>query len=548
MSRKTIIGGLVILLLIDIGLAYQSYQRNKTPSYDLIEVRKGEIVEKISVTGTVQPASKIDLQFTGSGKITNIAVKVGDQVSAGQILISQDSSDLVFQAQGAQAAFEISQAKLNQLLAGSTQEDIALSQTAVSNAQKSLDDAKKSLSDMQASADNTLKDYYEDEQRTLDASLLTAQNSIISNDDTLAASDLQATLSVLDSQALVEAKSLIAKAKQDYDIARSAVEKSKAGNNQTDIDDAAEKIKTALRSVYETLDRTYDALVATVITPSLTETELNAYKSTISTASTYTNTALTSVITSQQNIAAQKITNQTNINTYQAKVTAAQGALQTAQDQLAQKLAKPRQIDIDLYRAQVRQAQANLNQIQNQIAQKTLIAPIDGMITDIPVEKGEIPTISQAVISMNSLSNFEIKADIPESDIAKINSGNPVEITFDAFGSSQIWQGKVTRIDPAQTVSQGVVYYKTTVGLIGDDSKIKAGMTANLDIETARHADVLIIPTRVFKESNGKKTVKILSSGQIKEAVIQTGLKNIQGEIEVVAGLKEGDKVVIEKK
>ena len=171
--KKLIITGLAILLIINLSLAYQSYQSGKSPAYEVVLAKKGDIAEQVSSTGTVEPASKIDLQFTASGKITAVNIKVGDKVTAGQVLLVQDSSDLAFQAQNAEAALKLAQAKYAQLLAGASQEDIALAQTSVLNAKKTLEDAKKSLSDTQANADNALADAYENSQRTLQNSLLT---------------------------------------------------------------------------------------------------------------------------------------------------------------------------------------------------------------------------------------------------------------------------------------------------------------------------------------------------------------------------------------
>lgn len=548
MNKKLIIVGLIILLLVDLGLVYQSYQKGKAPDYDLITVRYGEILEQVSATGTVAPASQIDLGFTSSGRVTVLPVKTGDRVTAGQLLISLDTSDLNFQAQSYQAALEIAQAKLAQLLAGSSAEDIALAETTVVNAQKSLDDAKKSLTDAETKADNDLKEDYEDIQRTLDTSLLTGSNSLTTNSDTLNATKLLGVLSVLDSQALVDAKNLKNLAEIDYNEAKSAVEQSKASSNQEEIDQAAQNLKKALNSAYTALGRTYDALQATITSPTLSQTDLDTYKSNISTARTNVNTAITNIVTDEQAIASQKITNQTNVNTAETSVNVAEGELNSAKDKLAIKKAPPREADIELYQAQVKQAQANLNQIKNQIAQKVFVAPIDGVITDVKMELGEMATANQAVVAMNSLADFEIKSDIAESEIAKIALGNSAKITFDAFGDEEIWSGKVVKIDPAQTVVQGVVYYKTTIGLSSADSRIKPGMTANLEIETARQNNVLIVPTRAVKESNGKKLVKILIGEEIKEIEVKTGLKNTEGEIEIVSGLKEGDEIVIEKK
>ena len=81
--RKLIIGGLIILLLIDLGLLYQSYQNGKTPDYDFVTVKKGDIAQAVSSTGSAEPASQINLQFTTSGRLAEININVGDKVAAG---------------------------------------------------------------------------------------------------------------------------------------------------------------------------------------------------------------------------------------------------------------------------------------------------------------------------------------------------------------------------------------------------------------------------------------------------------------------------------
>ena len=151
--KKLIIAGLIILLLIDFSLAYSSYQASKNPNYELVAVRRGDIASIVSTTGTAKPAAQIDLQFMTSGRVADVKVKAGDQVKSGQILMSQDSSDLAFQKQSAEAAWQSAQAKLDQILAGASAQDIAISQTTAANAQKSLDNANKYLIDTKAAND-----------------------------------------------------------------------------------------------------------------------------------------------------------------------------------------------------------------------------------------------------------------------------------------------------------------------------------------------------------------------------------------------------------
>lgn len=535
-------------MFIDIGLAYQAYQKSHTPVYDLISVKKGDAVEQVSVTGTVEPSSKIDLQFTTSGRVVDIKVKTGDKVSAGQVLVSLDTSDLSYQAQAARANLEIAQARLNQFLAGASAQDIAATNILVINARKSLDDARVSLSDAQQNADNALESAFLNAQTTIDSALLTAQNALIANNDVLTSSKLAGALSGGNPQFLRDARDLEPIARANFNSAELASDNLKSNFSESNLKIAIETSKLAVSSTYDALGKTYDSLVATISSFSLPQADIDFYKESISRSRANLNSSLSSLGLLSQNIASQKTINQANINLAQAKVTQAEGQLESALAQLALKEASPRNVDIELYRAQVRQALANLEQIQNQINQKSLLAPIDGIVTDVLVERGELAGLSGPVVSMNSLSSFEIESDIAESEIAKLNLGNPVKITFDAFGEEEIWEGKVVKIDPAQTVVQGVVYYKATIGLSSNDERIKSGMTANLDIETKRSKDTLLIPARAIKETDGKKFVNILSGQEVKEIEIETGIRDYQGEVEVVLGLKEGDRLAIEKK
>jgi len=544
--KKLIIVGLVILLLIDLGLIYQKYKSGQTPKYEVVAAKTGDIASVISSTGAAEPASQINLQFTVSGRVIDIKVQVGDQVKAGQVLVSQDASDLIFQAQGADANLQAAQAKLNQILAGASPEDIALAQTAVDNAKTSLADAKTALADAQKATENELTSDYQSAQRTLQTAILTEQIALRTNGETLDNSELNVNSTASNFQALIDSARLRSGAEQDYNSTKTAVDNAVFLYNQANIETALDKLQNSLSLTVNALTRTYDVINSISVSSTLTQTKLDTYKTNVTGARTSANTALTNVTSGKQTIESQKITNQTNLNLAQAKVAVAQGVLASAEDQLTQKLAKPRDVDIDVYRAQVKQAQATLNQIRNQIAQKTLTAPIDGIITSLPLEKGEIASPTQVAVAMNSLVNFEIKSDIAESDIANIKVGDPVQITFDAFGETEKWQGTVTKIDPAQTVVQGVVYYKTTISLTQNDSRIKAGMTANLEIETARHQNVLIIPTRAIKDNGSQKSVSVLNSdGQTSDKVVGIGIKSDSGEAEVISGLSAGDKIVI---
>ena len=182
-----------------------------------------------------------------------------------------------------------------------------------------------------------------------------------------------------------------------------------------------------------------------------------------------------------------------------------------------------------------------------------LRAPVAGTIIDVNYEVGEQIAASEPVVVMLATGAYEVEVDITESDIAKIEIGDTVRMTLDAFDDAVVFSGKVTTINPAQTEIQDVIYYRVTVlfdteqqGLAAQQiDKIKPGMTANVDILTARLSSVLVVPIRAIRDVGGVKKVDILIDGQPQERIIELGLRGDGSVYEVKSGLYEGDAVIV---
>ncbi len=109
-----------------------------------------------------------------------------------------------------------------------------------------------------------------------------------------------------------------------------------------------------------------------------------------------------------------------------------------------------------------------------------------------------------------------------------------------------MFSGKVIKIDPAETVIEGVATYKTTVQFTQEDPRIKSGMTADIDILTAEKENVIAVPARAVINKNGQKIVRILVGAEntIKEVEVQTGIRGSDGNIEIIRGINQGDRVI----
>ena len=193
-------------------------------------------------------------------------------------------------------------------------------------------------------------------------------------------------------------------------------------------------------------------------------------------------------------------------------------------------------------------ARAAVWTLQNQMKKTTLYSPIDGVVIKKYFNVGELVTMTSPVVTIMGDGGLEIKAEIPESDIAKVEVGQKAEVTFDAFSSDEIFEVSISEIEPAATIIQDVVYYEVTFDISTNDSRFKAGMSADIDIATAKKTNVLAIPNQAVKNDNGSKYVEILIIENEEEKVekinITTGLRGDDGMIEVKSGLKEGDEVV----
>jgi len=140
-----------------------------------------------------------------------------------------------------------------------------------------------------------------------------------------------------------------------------------------------------------------------------------------------------------------------------------------------------------------------------------------------------------------------MEAYIPEADIAKVAVGNKAEVTLDAYGSDQIFPASIYQIEQAETFLDGVATYKVKLKFDKEDSRIKSGMTANIDIITKEVKGALTLPGRALTTKDGSRYVNILDSEKenYTENKVEIGVKDNTGMVEIKNGLKEGDFVAI---
>jgi len=150
MERKTIV---IIVVAMVIGLGYFAYTRygpQRPETSPEVAVEEEEIVPVVSASGEVVPARWAKLSFKLSGRVEELAVEVGDEVVAGQLLARLDAAELEHAVAQAEASLALARANLAQVKAGARREEIAAAEQAVAIAEANLAAAEADLARAEA--------------------------------------------------------------------------------------------------------------------------------------------------------------------------------------------------------------------------------------------------------------------------------------------------------------------------------------------------------------------------------------------------------------
>jgi multidrug efflux pump subunit AcrA (membrane-fusion protein) len=194
-------------------------------------------------------------------------------------------------------------------------------------------------------------------------------------------------------------------------------------------------------------------------------------------------------------------------------------------------------------KAKLEQAQVSLQQAEWRLEQATLKAPINGIVTALFVEPGEMANSGQAVIILSDLANLDVDVNLDETDVARIEMGMMVVVTVDAFPGAEV-SGEVIKIAPTADVQSGVVLYPVTVRLDPIALPLRSGMTVNVMFTLEERKDTLVVPFRAVETEGGQAYLtRVTVSGTERVAVTMGLITDTQ--IEILSGIEEGDVITV---
>ncbi len=159
------------------------------------------------------------------------------------------------------------------------------------------------------------------------------------------------------------------------------------------------------------------------------------------------------------------------------------------------------QAQLKAARAAVEHAKASLRLSQANLAYTTIRSPVNGVVVARNVSEGQtvVASLSAQVLFLIAadLKDVLIEASVPEAEMGRIQVGQPVLFTVDAY--DRPFRGTVTQMRLSAVTVQNVVTYPVIVGAENPDLHLFPGMTANVVFEVARRRDVLKVPNAALR-------------------------------------------------
>jgi HlyD family secretion protein len=210
------------------------------------------------------------------------------------------------------------------------------------------------------------------------------------------------------------------------------------------------------------------------------------------------------------------------------------------------------------------QARANLTAANDTLSKTTMRAPMDGIVTALPVEEGEVAVIGTMnnpgtkLLTIADMSIVEAVLEVDETDVPTVKVGQHANVTIDAY-PNKTFSGLVTEVGSSPITLNGqqgggsqAVNFEVKVQVENPPDGVRPGFSCSADIITGNRAKTLAVPIQalVVREKPGGKGkpedeegVFVNENGAAKFAPVKTGLSG-DTNIEIVSGLKDGQQIV----
>jgi HlyD family secretion protein len=489
---------LTIIVSALIGVIGFYYLTANTTNQDWVTttVERGDVQDIVSVSGFVEAKNTAGLSFPVVGIVTDVFTEEGAEVMKGNLLATLGSANLLAQRTDAVATLQKALAVRDELLTGPTTEARAVTDITVASAESSLEKIITTEAEKVASARSGL-----------------LSNDIVARAIDSTERDTVPTVSgayTCEEEGQYSLSLYSSGAQSGFSYTLTGLE--------SDTENGSARQPSPLGDCGLLIQFTEGESYAN------SEWVITVPNTKSSTYVTYKNA---------YDLALQQ---------EEQRVQAAKDAFALATSNATYANAAPSSAAVQQANASIASAQAGVTQIEVQIKDLSIVAPFDGVITNVDVRPGETAGATP-VITILAQDAFELKARIPEIDITKIKTGQSASVVFDAQ-SNQTLTGTLTFISPLATEIDGVAYFETTIVLSEIPQWMRSGLNADIDIIVAEAIDVLRIPKRfLIQNEGGTYSVLTVQKDALFPKPVELTSSGNNG-YAAVTGLNEGDTII----
>ena len=588
LSRRWIIGiAIAVVVLAVIGALLMSRgatgtAATETPGWTTVTASTGTIDAAVSATGSVEAQAQADLRFAGDGVVTEILVKPGQQVQAGQALARLDPIDFQLKVEQAQADLRSAQADYQKLKDKATPQEISAAQARVAQAKGQYQQAAGSVTKADIDAARARLEAAQAKLASLQAghtSASDAELSLQSAQTQAAAKRDQLSLDKANAQnALQQRVNDLTKAQAAYSTALQSWQyvqdtgrdpitpsttDSKGQSKPNRLNNAQRQqyyqaFVQAEADLHSAEDAVQQAQVAYDTARQAEVTGVQAADRDVAVAQAAVDKQSSGGATEELAAARAEVEsaraqlNQLTGANRSGNVAAAQANVDIAQAELEKLTNDPSASDLARAEAGVAHSEAALKVAQHELDQATLTAPFAATVARIDLRVGERAG-QDSLIAIADLSSFHIDIPVDELDVAQIKPGQPVKIALDALPGQDL-AGTVTTLDPLATkTDKGTNTYKVVVTITSAGPTVRPGMTAAAQIVTQHKDGIVLVPRRAVQSENGQSFVLIPKGGPVDRTTqtpanekrpVTIGLSNSES-VEIASGLKPGEQVLV---
>ncbi len=425
------------------------------PAIQTATVERGNIAVTIDATGTIKPLNIVEVSSKASGKILELKVDAGDYVEQDDIIAVIETTYVQISLEQAEADLRASQARLQQ-----AEIDIQLqreqSEIQIRQAREALAEAEKRLEQLT-------------EQIRLEK--IANKRGIMDAENSLKMANIRYKL--LTSEEVREETKGRAQATVEQDLANFDLAKAEHERNQRLFEKQliSQAALDASRAQLRAADARYKSSVEQLklVEQPASAAELELARADIKKAEFALEVA-------NERVAAEE-SRDMDIPLQKNRIAQAQDALKLAVTN--QKQIDRKERDLETARASLKRSQGQLDLRKIEYEDTVIKAPISGTVLEKKVEEGQVITSrlsslasseGQTIVTMADLDTVYVVTEVDETDIGKVQIGQPVTITVEAYPDMP-FEGEVLKIAPQGQVIQNITTFEVTSELKNVDAR-----------------------------------------------------------------------------